>query len=304
MGLIDDIRNQVKKSGTNKGKFLYFKPGVKVRIRFLQDIDEGMKIPFHDSYAAGINVPCQELFGRKCKYCDNEDLRHRDQYMWSVWDHESKEVKLLLGPVNNASPIPGLVGAFDAYGTLTDRDYVITKNGSGPTATFSVVGMDKSKFRNEKAKPFSKSKALELLDKAFPDDGASDDDEDDKGSKSGKKDYSDMSAKELYDLCQGRGIECKPRQSKDYYIDLLEADDDKGSDDGWGDDDWGDESDDKPDYDSMSAKELYALCKERDIDVEPRKPESYYIKKLKAADEAGDDDGWGDDDKGEEDDEW
>ena len=25
MGLVDDIKNQVKKSGTNKGKFLYFK---------------------------------------------------------------------------------------------------------------------------------------------------------------------------------------------------------------------------------------------------------------------------------------
>lgn len=302
MGLVDDIKNQIKKSGTNKGKFLYFKPGVKVRVRFLQDMDEGLKIPFHDSYAASINVPCQELFGRTCKHCDNEDLRHRDQYMWSVWDHESKEVKLLLGPVNNASPVPGLVGAFDAYGTLTDRDYVITKNGSGPTATFSVVGMDKAKFRNDKAKPYSKSKALELLDKAFPDDGASDEDEDDKGSKGrkgGKKDYSDMSAKELYELCQERDIEVKPRQSKDYYIDLLEADDDKGSDD-----DWGDEGDDeKTDYDSMSAKELYTLCKERDIDAEPRKPEAYYIKKLKAADEAGDDD-W-DDDKGEdEDDEW
>ena len=24
MGLVDDIKNQVKKSGTNKGKFLYF----------------------------------------------------------------------------------------------------------------------------------------------------------------------------------------------------------------------------------------------------------------------------------------
>ncbi len=302
MGLVDDIKNQVKKSGTNKGKFLYFKPGVKVRVRFLQDIDDGLKIPFHDSYVASINVPCQELFGRTCKHCDNEDLRHRDQYMWSVWDHEAKEVKLLLGPVNNASPIPGLVGAFDAYGTLTDRDYVITKNGSGPTATFSVVGMDKAKFRNEKAKPFSKTKALELLDKAFPDDSTSNDDDDDdkssKGSKGGKKDYSDMTAKELYDLCQERDIECKPRQSKDYYIDLLE-DDDKGSDD-----DWGDEGDDEnPEYDSMSAKELYTLCKERGIDVEPRKLEDYYIKKLKAADEADDDDGWGDDDKGEGD-EW
>lgn len=38
--------------------------------------------------------------------------------------------------------------------------------------------------------------------------------------------------------------------------------------------------DDKPDYESMSAKELYALCKEKGIDVEAKKSKEYYIEKL------------------------
>lgn len=39
-------------------------------------------------------------------------------------------------------------------------------------------------------------------------------------------------------------------------------------------------TEDKPDYESMSAKELYALCKEKGIEVEAKKSKEYYIEKL------------------------
>ena len=51
----------------------------------------------------------------------------------------------------------------------------------------------------------------------------------------------------------------------------------------------------------MSPKELFKLCKERKIEVEPRKPQKYYIKQLEAADKAEDD--WDDEDDWEDDDE-
>ena len=34
------------------------------------------------------------------------------------------------------------------------------------------------------------------------------------------------------------------------------------------------------DYSTMSAKELYALCKEKGLDVEAKKSKEYYIEKL------------------------
>lgn len=254
MGLVDDIKNQVKKSGTNKGKFLYFKSGTKVRVRFLDDMDEGHKVRFHDSYAAGINVPCQEEFGHECPYCDDDELRTRDQYAWSVWDYDAKEVKILMAPVNQCSPVPALVSMYEAYGTLCDRDYVITKSGQQQSTTFSVVPMDKAKFRNDKAKPLSEQKFLQLLDKAFPCDD--NDDDDDEPKKKSKK---------------------RPEPK---------------------DEEW--EDDEEKDYEEMSAKELYKLCKSRDIDVETRKPAKYYITKLEEADEEETDD-WDDE---EEDDDW
>ena len=255
MGLVDDIKNQVKKSGTNKGKFLYFKSGTKVRVRFLDDMDEGHKVRFHDSYAAGINVPCQEEFGHECPYCDDDELRTRDQYAWSVWDYDAKEVKILMAPVNQCSPVPALVSMYEAYGTLCDRDYVITKSGQQQSTTFSVVPMDKAKFRNDKAKPLSEQKFLQLLDKAFPCDD--NDDDDDEPKKKSKK---------------------RPEPK---------------------DEEWEDDDEEKG-YEDMSAKELYKLCKSRDIDVETRKSAKYYITKLEEADEEETDD-WDDE---EEDDDW
>lgn len=252
-GLVSDIKNQVKNSGSNKGKILYFKPGVKMRIRFLQDMDDGMKLMFHDSYALGVNVPCQELFDRNCSHCDNDDLRHRDLYAWSVYDYEANEEKILLGAANNFSPIPALVGMYETYGTLIDRDYVITKNGSQTNTSFSVVPMDKVSFKNKKAKPFSEEKMLSILDKAFPDSESEEDDEDEAPPKKTSKkkaekkcsdcgkpiskcicddeedeeenDYSEMSAKELYQECKSRGLDVKPKKSADYYIEMLEEDD-------------------------------------------------------------------------------
>lgn len=289
MGLVDDIKTAVKKSGTNKGKFIYFKPENKIRVRFLDDMENGFKISFHDSFQLGINVPCQEAYGRDCEYHDNNDLRTRDQFAWSVWDYEANEVKVLMGPVNNFSPIPQLVGMFETYGTIVDRDYVITKHGSQQNSSFTVVPMDKVKFKNSKAKPFSESKFLSIVDKAFPNEesnGSGDEDE--------QKDYESMSPKKLYELCKERDIEVETKKSKEYYIEKLEEDDNL-------DDDWGDEET-KQDYESLSPKELYSVCQDRGLDVKTKQNKEYYIKKLQD-DDSKSDDGWDDDEKKKEDEE-
>lgn len=241
MGLVDRIKEDVKKAGANKGKFIYFREGTKTRIRFLNDMNDGMEVTFHDSFQSGINVPCQTIFGRECPYCDDEDLRTRSQYIWSVWDYEAKEVKLFMFPVNNCSPVPALMSMYDTYGTLTDRDYVISVEGKQRNKTFTVVPMDKVKFRNTKAKPYSKAAILKMLDKAYPSDvnGAqiADVDED-----TPTDDYDSMSPKALYNLCVERDLEVEKRKPAQYYITIL-RDDDKVTDD-WGDDE---ETDDDTD---------------------------------------------------------
>lgn len=273
MGLLDKIKNDAKKSGQNKSKFIYFREGQKQRIRFLQDMDEGMEIVFHDSFEQGINVPCQELFGRECKYCDDSDLRTRSQYCWSVWNYETSEVQLFMFAVNNCSPVPALVSMYEAYGTLLDRDYVISVSGKQQNKTFSVVPMDKVKFRNTKAKPYSKKAVLQFIDKAWPSDEEPDEDDEDYTPKK-KQSKSTKKIRDDYDV------------EEDDYDEDVDVDDE--------------DEDDDNDYESMSAKELFQLCKKRKIDAMPKKSQKYYIKLLEEYDEAQSD--WGDDE--DEDDEW
>ena len=285
MGLLENIREDAKKSGQNKGKFLYVRDGSKLRVRFLQDMQDGFEVPFHDSFELGINVPCREYFGKTCPYCEEEGIRTRNLYAWSVWDYEAKEVKVLMYAMNNCTPIASIASMYENYGTLLDRDYVIQRNGKQQNTTYTVIPMDKQKFRNEKAKPFSKSGFLKILDKAFPDEhsekfGSDSNDE--------ENDYSEMSAKELYKLCEERGIEAEPKMKQKYYIDLLEEYDANNKEDDW------DEDETNSQYEGKSAKELYKLCKERDIEAEPKKTEKYYINLLEEDDKAHDD--WDDED--------
>lgn len=274
MGLVDKIKQDVKKSGQNKGKFIYFREGTKQRVRFLIDMDDGLEVTFHDSFEQGINVPCQELFGKNCPYCDDDSLRTRSQYIWSVYNYETKEVQLFMFPVNNCSPIPALMAMYENYGTITDRDYVISVSGKQQNKTFSVVPMDKVKFRNEKAKAYAEKAVLKMLDKAFPCDD-SDDEEEDEAPK--KRPATKAAAKKSSK---------KPESESE-------------DDDYDGDEDWGDEDEDVVDYSEMSAQELYKLCKEREIKVAPKKPAKYYINQLEEYDAAQDD--WGDEEEDEDD---
>jgi|GEM_PF-1569485 len=300
-GLLSKIKSEAKKTGANKGKFLFVKEGEKKRIRFLQDLDDGMEVVFHDSFELGINQPCQEIFNRECECCNDDSLRTRSQYVWCVWDYDAKEVKLFMFPMNNCSPIPAIVALMETYGTITDRDYVVSVSGKQQNKSYSVIPMDKAKFRNEKAKPFSTKNILSIIDKAYPPTGGvkeSDADEDDEND----SEYSDMTAKELYALCDDRGIDVKPKMKPSYYIAKLEAWDEEHADEEEAeDDDWEDEEDDEAiDYSEMSAKELFNLCKERKIECAPKKPAKYYITLLEEYDSAHED--WGDEEDEEEDD--
>ena len=179
-------------------------------------------------------------------------------------------------PVNNCSPIPALMAMYENYGTITDRDYVISVSGKQQNKTFSVVPMDKVKFRNEKAKAYSEKAILKMLDKAFPCDATESDDEDEAPKKRAPK-------------STGKKNTRKPEPEDD------EDEDDDYDTEGWEEEE---EEDNAVDYSEMTAKELYNLCKDRGIKVAPRKPAKYYINQLEEYDAAQED--WGEEDEWED----
>lgn len=136
--------------------------------------------------------------------------------------------------------------------------------------------------------------------------------------------YESMTSKELYALCCKRGIssKCKSR-SKDALIELLnkydagELEDEPKAkagkktkpakkaepvEDDTDDEDWDDdeEEEEKDPYAGKTARELFAMCKERGLKTKPKQSAESYAKLLKE-DDAEDAD---DESEEDEDDEW
>lgn len=166
--IISKIKNSVANSGGSFSKFVRVAPDKKVRIRFLEEMDKGREFKFHSDWDAGLDCICREHFGEKCPYCEDESVQTGFKWGWSVWDIDAKEVKIFLWKASSKSPISQFLSFYENYSTILDRDYVIERKGSRFDTTYTIMPMDKSKFRNEKAKAYSEEGLLKLLDKAYP----------------------------------------------------------------------------------------------------------------------------------------
>jgi len=248
--LLDKLKEDVAKSGTSKGKIFFVSAGSKARIRFLQDLqgqNQGRTLIMHERWEPLLKVPCAKNYDEDapCKYCEQEGIKTREWYCFDIWDYDNREVKIFAYPVNRCTPMPALAAVGENFGTLRGRDFVITRGiKKGMETNYTVTGLDKSEFKEPKAKPFSDKEFLEIIREAFPDDPG-------------------------FVTQQGAAV---------------------GSDD-----DWGDEP--AKNYDSMKPQELFALCKERYLNVEVKKPAAYYKKILEDNDAArnANNDFWGDD---------
>lgn len=202
MGLISSIKNDIKKSGQSKKKLLYVRSDEKVRIRFLTEIDDGSSFVFHDSFDKGINCLCRKELDEDadCPYCEmsSDEIRTRTLYAWSVYNYDKKEVEIAMFAVNQCTPVSQIIQLAENYGTITDRDYVLIKSGKQQSTSYSVIPQDKNKFRNDKAKPLSRSAMLKIIEAALPfdSDTEDDDDDDDRSSKKTKSKKSGKAEKE------------------------------------------------------------------------------------------------------------
>ena len=192
MGLIDSMKERIKNSGSSRKEIFYVGADSKKRIRFLQELDDGYEFKFHAHWNRGVNALCPEIYGKDCPYCSDtdEEMKEVTQYAWNVWDYDANAVRILLYKATGISPVPQLIEFAEEYGTICDRDYTIKKIGKGMSGNVTVIPAEVSKFRNNKAKPFSYKQIVKLLQAAFPvneEDRESDDDEDEEDVKKNKK---------------------------------------------------------------------------------------------------------------------
>ena len=109
-------------------------------------------------------------------------------------------------------------------------------------------------------------------------------DEDDEDEEPAEVDLSSMSTKKLYNLCKERGIKVKSKQTKEFYIEALNAQDADDSDA----EDEADTEETGDEYEGKTAKELFKICKQRGIKAELKKPAKYYAELLRKADAEAD----------------
>lgn len=115
----------------------------------------------------------------------------------------------------------------------------------------------------------------------------------------------DMTTKELMKLCDARGIKVPHYgKNKQFYLEQLQGVDGAGEKAEESGEDWGDEDQADP-YAGKTAKELHAMCKERGIKADIKKPAKFYADLLRKADAEEDessdgDEGWGEEEAAEE----
>jgi hypothetical protein len=201
--LIQDMKETIKSSGGSKKDIFYVGADSKRRVRFLQELTEGLKLSFHAHWERGLNALCGMMDGDECPYCDTTDDELREtmktvtMYAFSVWDYDANAVRILLYKATGASPIPWLLEFNGEFGTIKDRDYTIKKIGKGQGSSIAVLSAEVSPFRNKKAIPFTKKQTLKLLRKAHPfdEDDVEQDEDDEPKKKSSKAAKSSKSSK-------------------------------------------------------------------------------------------------------------
>lgn len=234
--LISEMKERIAKSGSSKKEILYFAPDSVKRVRFLQELDAGKEYQFHNDYNTQTFEPCKDPEDHEnCKLCE-DGVAITEMYAWSVWDYDSNAVRLILTKATGVSPIPALIEMYEEFGTITDRDYKIKKVGKGTGSSFVITPLDKSRFRNNKAKPFSDKQIQEIFDNAYKSTtNDSDDDDDDeevvekKSKKSSKKKekslrdkFEELSFEDLKEIALEIGLSKKEVRAFDDEEELID----------------------------------------------------------------------------------
>lgn len=228
--IVQMMKERISKSGKGQKDIFYVKKDGRVRVRFLTDLEEGVVIPFHTKWKE-FNHPCLKLYGRNCPNCHNNDANTADNFVFTVWNYETKRTELFMYKATKCTPMPALVTMYETYGTICDRDYVISRQGEATDTVYTVVPMERKRFKGDE-QPFSKKQIMKMLLKAYP-------------PESEDEDEGDEDEEEI-------GTRKRTRSANSRHSNKKVIDEDE--DDEIIDDDDGDEDEDEDNFDEKAAK--------------------------------------------------
>lgn len=284
--IVQMMKERISKSGTGQKNIFFVKKDGQVRVRFLTDLEEGVVVPFHTKFKDH-NHPCLKLYGRNCPNCHNSDSNTADHFVFTVWNYETKRTEIFIYKATKCTPIPALVTMYETYGTICDRDYVINRQGEQTDTVYTVVPMERKRFKGDE-QPYSKKQIMKMLLKAYPPE-TDDDDEDEEeeeirparksSAKSKNKssrydeeddDEDDILDDEDEDEDDDFEDEKPARKSKRKNSNVIASSRKKTkrrNDEDEDDEDFDEDFDEvEPDYESWTNKQLKAECKKRGFD--------------------------------------
>lgn len=132
------LRNRAERGPS--ANFIRLKDGESVRVRFLVKGDEDV-VFFRQHYIDKKYRICEdetEDGSGRCRYCDESENKPSDVYAFNVLDRKDGKVKILQLATSHAVQI---LEYMDEYGSITDRDYKITRRGQASATRYTFVGM-------------------------------------------------------------------------------------------------------------------------------------------------------------------
>jgi len=165
-GVLNKIKNQIKNSSRGFDDEFRLGEDESARVRFLTKFNDATEIIWHDMYDENIDTPCLKYYGVECPLCErdkkDEDLRTRSLFVWTVYNREQEKKQVFKFPANKFSPVPALVQMYEEYGTLIDRDYKITRTGTGFDINYQAIPMSKEEFDKDE-EDYSEKELFDLF---------------------------------------------------------------------------------------------------------------------------------------------
>lgn len=271
--IVQMMKERISKSGKGQKDIFFVKKDGRVRVRFLTDLEESVVVPFHTKWKE-FNHPCLELYGKDCPNCHNSDANTAEFFVFTVWNYETKRCELFIYKATKCTPIPALVTMYETYGTICDRDYVISRQGEATDTVYTVVPMERKKFRGDE-QPFGKKQVLKMLLKAYPPETDEEDEDEEqetrrkpvkKAAAKSKGKYADEDFDDEDDFEEefeeddfDDEEEEKPKKKKRANKNVIGSSRKRSSEDDF-------EDEEEIDYNSLSNAELKRECKKRGLD--------------------------------------
>ena len=129
VGSVKDLKSQLKKGST---QFFVRIPDEPLLVRFMEEPDEWINAFLHFDADVKASFPCAD---EDCPGCA-AGLRKSKVYLANAVDLDAGKSVPLQMPVTVAK---ALVKYYDKYGTVVDRDYELSKEGTGIDTEYSVI---------------------------------------------------------------------------------------------------------------------------------------------------------------------